>query len=247
MLPLFDLAAVKVICEIRNFDASSMPAPVQRGLNRNESIIRLQDAAINLVREFPPEPCFVFDRHGFINAKKTLQNAEKHLNPITLFIYHMTMGLADELPKVWKKCHGFGQDHLLNSGCLLVRYFAEMCDYEQSNPSYDTLNLCVHALEHRMDDLFFYFFQKCQPSEQSYLTVVRIVRILKTVHHRDFGYECRQLRKQIRLNVKVSQPHIEEVMMHCTDWDRRRFFTLPKDCQVPEIAEYLTSWFKRSE
>ncbi|KAK0428216.1 hypothetical protein QR680_010680 [Steinernema hermaphroditum] len=156
MKSLLNTSATKLITEKTPFDMGSMSPALKTEFTRVRSVLDFNRIFSCFVGIPFPQECFVFDRNGRINALKSIKRAEKHLHPIVVFMYYIGTGLVDELNEAWDNCHGFGQEQLLRSPCLLVAFFSRLCATGHKPHAYHAHKVYLHAIYHQMEDVATY-------------------------------------------------------------------------------------------
>ncbi|KAK0428210.1 hypothetical protein QR680_010677 [Steinernema hermaphroditum] len=238
MKSLLKLATVKAVTEKK--ELLTLPRTVQVQLNRTKSLINFNNRYIKLAKEPIPEECTVFDVNGSLDVRRTLANAEKRIHPISRFAYYVYTGLVDELQEAWIKCHGFGQDALMRCKNPMIRYFAKFCDSGDAGDENDVEDLYLRATLLELEGVALYFYRTCSKRQRTLFLMYRTAKILRRRSHADWEHECQMLRLMLSTkDFKIDKFFVEYVVGTNNNLFRGSFFDLPKDCQMPEFAEYL--------
>ncbi|KAK0428074.1 hypothetical protein QR680_010586 [Steinernema hermaphroditum] len=241
MKSLFDSAASSIVTSQKRVSLTALPVAIRTGINRMWSLLNFKNTYL-FVREPIPDSFFIYDKSGSVDVRRTMENVEGHIHPISFFLYCMGTGLVDKLDDAWGKCPDFAQDELLQSSDPLVRFFAELSEYGRTDPNNDPYHLYLDAYTHSMENLALYLFSRCSPTQQMIIAGHRLVQTLKADNAREWREECTLLRRYIELKkFPICEGRVASEMERHGDLIRERFYSLPKECQMYEFKSYLMS------
>ncbi|KAK0428215.1 hypothetical protein QR680_010679 [Steinernema hermaphroditum] len=248
MNTLFNFAAYAIIRSKEAVDVNTFPQSVKTGLRQLKSMVDFDYIFGQFATELIPDRFFVFKKNGDVDARRTIENAADCLYPSSRFLYYVGTVAVDKLKQAWERCDESEQDYLLQAESLLVAYFAELCDSGHPNPRYSMAMLYIEAHCAGLDDLAFFFYEKADHFDRASVIGFRLEKTLKAEDAEVREQQCGILRKFLTLkNFTLRAETVAFEVQNYGEALRSGFFSLPKDCQIPEFADYLMSRFELVE
>ncbi|KAK0429102.1 hypothetical protein QR680_011192 [Steinernema hermaphroditum] len=238
MKSLFKIAAGKIAKNKKLVE--TLPKPIFNRIQKYEHL----NAFKRHFAKFPeiPDECFVFKPDFFVNAERTLRNAEKILDPLVMFQYYLAAGYVSRLEELWKQYSATQKEQIMDRNPF-GKYFADLFDYGQTVPV-SNARYYEKARNFKYLSLSHYFFSVCPVPAQIVLLLSELNITLESVSQSRWQSNCAHLYRLLQLkNFSIDFNQMseqgKELLREDIKRNQKNFSRLPRSCRIEEVDAFM--------